>query len=437
MRRTFWLLTVLVLVLGLALGACAQPEQPAAPSGEQAEEPAGEGEPAAEPEEPAEEMAAEECVIRLGSAISFTGDLAREGKLYIDAYNHTVDYINANAGVQLGDQTCTFELVLEDDESDATRSARLVEKLITEDEVNFLLGPYSSGITIPDSAVAEKYGIPMIEGGGASGQIFARDFNYIFGTLPSAANYFQSVLEMGQTLDPQPQTIALLYADDEFDIAVADGTRELANQLGYDIVIDEEYPSGTQEFSTLLSRVKSENPDMILVAGHAEESLVFVQQAKELRVNAGILAFTVGPPTPDFREALGADAEHIYGVPSWTPSLNFTDTAVFGSTEEWMKMFEDEFGYEPDYHVASGVADVVVYKAAIENAGTLDPEAVRDAIANIDVVTIYGPVSFQENGQIGGGTVAIQIQDGNVVAVYPESVAEASPRYPMPTWEER
>lgn len=422
-RRTLWLTLILSLVLGLVAAACVQPaQQPAAPAGG---------------EEAATQPEAEENIIKLGAAISFTGDKAREGKLYIDAYNHAVDYINEHGGVQVGDKTYTFELVLEDDESDATKSARLVEKLITEDEVNFLLGPYSSGITIPDSAVAEKYGVPMIEGGGASGKIFSRDFKYIFGTLPSAANYFQSVLEMGQTLDPQPKSVALLFADDEFDIAVADGTRELANEMGYDLVIDEEYPSGTQEFSTLLSRVKSAAPDMILLAGHAEESLVFVQQAKELKVNANVMAFTVGPPTPDFREALGEDAEYIYGVPSWTPALNFTGGEIFESTQEWIKLFEERFDYEPDYHVASGVADVAVYKAAIEQAGTLDRDAVRDAIADIDVVTVYGPVSFQENGQIGGGTVAVQIQEGEVVAVYPESVAEASPIYPMPTWEER
>lgn len=429
MRRTLWLVLILSLVLGLA-AACAQPaQQPAAPAGEEAAQPEGEA--------GGEEAAAGDNVIRIGAAISFTGDKAREGKLYIDAYNHAVDYINENGGVQVGDESYQIELLLEDDESDATRAARLVEKLITGDNVDFLLGPYSSGITIPASAQAEKYEVPMIEGGGASATIFTRGFNYIFGTLPSAANYFQSVLGMGQTLDPQAKSIALLYADDEFDIAVADGTRELAGEMGYELVIDEEYPSGTQEFSTLLSRVKSESPDMILVAGHAEESLVFVQQAKELKVNAGIMAFTVGPPTPDFREALGQDAEYIYGVPSWTPSLNFTDTDVFGSTQDWMKMFQDRFDYEPDYHVASGIADVVVYKAAIEEVGTLDRDAVRDAIANIDVVTVYGPVSFQENGQIGGGTVAVQIQEGKVVAVYPESVAEDDPIFPMPTWDER
>lgn len=430
-----YLLTAGVLV-GLLVAGCAQATEP--PPTPMPEEEVAPTEPPAEEEEMAEEeMAPEPGVIKLGAAIAFTGDLAREGKLYIDAYNHAVDEINAQGGVEVAGDTYMFELVLEDDESDATRSSRLVEKLITEDEVNFLLGPYSSGITIPDSAVAETYGIPMIEGGGASGKIFSRDFKYIFGTLPSAANYFLSVLEMGQTLDPAPATVALLYADDEFDIAVAEGAREIAANLGYELVVDEEYPSGTQEFSTLLSRVKSEGPDIILLAGHAEESLVFVQQAKELRVNASVMAFTVGPPTPDFREALGADAEYIYGVPSWTPSLNFKDTAVFGSTAEWIEDFEAQFGYEPDYHVASGIADVVAYKAAIEQAGTLDPDAVRDAIASVEATTIYGPVSFQENGQIGGGTVAVQIQGGEVVAVYPESVAEGPAIYPMPTWEER
>ena len=420
MRRTLWLVLILSLVLGVVAVACSQPaQQPAAPAAE---------------EKP---VAQEPGIIKLGAAMSLTGKKAREGKLYTDAYNHAIDYINEHGGVKAGDKTYKFELVLEDDETDATKSARLVEKLINEDKVDFLLGPYSSGITIPDSAVAEKYGVPMIEGGGASGKIFSRDFKNIFGTLPSAANYFQSILAMGKTLDPQPKSVALLYADDEFDIAVAEGARAQAGDMGYDLVVDEEFPSGTQEFSTLLSRVKSEAPDMILVAGHAEESLVFVQQAKELKVNAGVMAFTVGPPTPDFREALGSDAEYIYGVPSWAPSLNFKNTAVFGSTAEWIKMFKDKYDYDPDYHVASAVADVVAYKAAIEKAGTLDRDAVRDAIANIEVTTIYGPVKFQENGQIGGGTVAIQIQNGEVVAVYPESVAETAPTYPMPTWEER
>lgn len=418
MQRTLWLALIMSLVLGLVTVACTQPgQQPATPAGgEEAKQPA---------------------VIKLGAAISFTGEKAREGKLYIDAYNHAVDYINEHGGVKVGNKTYKFELVLEDDESDATKSARLVEKLITEDKVHFLLGPYSSGITISDSAVTEKYGVPMVEGGGASDKIFSRGFKYIFGTLPSATKYFQPILEMGQTLNPQPMTVALLYADDEFDIAVAEGTRKLAAELGYELVIDEEYPSGTREFSTLLLRVKAAAPDMILLAGHAGESLVFVQQAKALKVNAGIMAFTVGPPTPDFREALGTDAEYIYGVPSWTPSLNFKNTAVFGSTAEWIKLFQEKYGYEPDYHVASGVADVVVYKVAIEQAGTLDRDAVRDALANIDIVTVYGPVKFQENGQISGGTVTIQIQNGEVVAVYPEGVAQGSPIYPMPAWEER
>ncbi len=423
-KRSIPLIVIFGVIFSLIAAGCAIPAQapgPAGPSAAATPQPTG----------------AEECVIKLGTAMSLTGKKAREGKLYADAYNHAVDYINEHGGVKVGDQTCTFELIMEDDESDATKSARLVEKLITEDKVNFLLGPYSSGITIPDSAVAEKYEIPMVEGGGASGKIFSRGFKYIFGTLPAAGNYFKPILEMGQSLDPQPKMVALLYADDEFDIAVAKGTRKLAESMGYELVVDEEYPSGTQEFSTLLSKVKSAAPDMILLAGHAEESLGFVQQAKELDVNAKLMAFTVGPPTPDFREALGADAEYIYGVPSWTPTLNFENTAVFGSTAAWIKLFQERYGYEPDYHVASGVADVVVFKEAIEQAGTLDPKAVRDAIANIDIVTVYGPVRFQENGQIAGGTVAIQIQGGEVVTVWPESIAKAKPIYPMPTWRER
>lgn len=376
-------------------------------------------------------------VITLGSALSLTGDLAREGKLYKNSYDLAVDYINDHGGVKVDNKTYKLKIKYYDDESSATKSSRLVQKLITRDKVDFLLGPYSSGLTIPDSAIAEKYQVPMIEGGGASGKIFSRGFDYIFGTLPAAGNYFKPVLEMGRELDfePAPQKVALLFADDAFDLSVAKGTREKwVPKFDYDLVMDQKYTSGTKDFTSTISRLKAKKPDIILLAGHAEESLVFVQQAKSMNLNAKVLAFTVGPPTSDFREALGKDAEYIYGVPSWTPILNFTDTAVFGSTKKWIKLFEDRFGYEPDYHNASGTADVVIFKEAIEKAGTIDPKAVRDEIANIEVKTIYGKVQFAENGQILGGSSAIQIQEGEVELVYPGGVA---PEYPTPNWKER
>ncbi len=134
-------------------------------------------------------------VIVLGTAMSQTGKYAREGKFYVDGYAIALDAINKAGGVKVGGKAYSLELKMYDDQSDPNLSVRLFTRLVTSDKVNFLLGPYSSGIVIPASSVSEKYEIPMVQGGGASGKIFDRGYKYVFGTLPKAEFYFQSAVE--------------------------------------------------------------------------------------------------------------------------------------------------------------------------------------------------------------------------------------------------
>jgi len=373
-------------------------------------------------------------VIKLGCAMSFTGSQSRSGKLYVDSYKYAVKKINEAGGVNVGGKNYKFELIFYDDKSDPTESSKLVEKLISEDKVDFLLGPYSSGITIPDSIVAQRYRVPMIEGGGASGKIFDKGNKYIFGTLPPASDYFASTLEFLKKQEPLAKKIAILYSDDKFDLSVAEGTKAKAPEMGFDVVLYEKYAEGASDFSSILTKIKSEAVQAVLVAGHTEESINFVQQAKELNVSPYYLGLTVGPTEADFRKALGKDADYVYGVASWSPQMEFKGV-IFKNNQEFIKEFKDEFGYEPDYHNASGVADVVIYKDAIERAGTLDKEKVRDAIASTDLGTIYGQVRFSENGQIKGTSVVLQNLEGRIFQVYPSMGKEAV--YPIPPWDKR
>jgi len=373
-------------------------------------------------------------VIKLGCAISFTGKKSRSGKLYVDAYNLAVEEINKNGGIEIGGKRYKLEIIYYDDKSEATESSRLVEKLISEDKVDFLLGPYSSGITIPDSLVARRYRVPMVEGGGASGKIFSKGNKYIFGLLPAAGEYFKSTLEFLKTVNPVPKTIAILFADDKFDVSVAKGTKKIAENMGYEVVIYEKYAEGTSDFTSALTKIKAKNPDVVLVAGHTEESLNFTQQAKELDVNPKMISLTVGPSEADFRKALGKDANYIYGVASWSTQMNFKGY-IFKDTKEFIKIFEEKYGYEPDYHNAAGIACVAVIKNAIERAGTLDREKVRDMIASTKLDTIYGRVEFNPNGQIKGTSVVLQILDNSVYEVYPHEYKK--PVYPIPKWKER
>jgi branched-chain amino acid transport system substrate-binding protein len=379
-------------------------------------------------------QAASKKVIKLGCAISFTGKLSRTGKLYRDSYDMAVEQINKNGGIKVGMKTYQLKIVYYDDKSDPTESSKLVEKLIAEDKVNFLLGPYSSGVTIPDGLIAQRYQVPMIEGGGASGKIFSRGNKYIFGTLPPAGQYFKSTLEMLKTFSPAPKSIAILYSDDKFDVSVAEGTQKLAKGMGFDVVLYEKYAEGATDFNSILTKIKALKAEVVLVAGHTEESLNFTQQAKELNVNPKLISMTVGPSEADFRKSLGKDAEYIYGVASWSPQMNFKGS-LFKDTQEFVKLFKAKYNYDPDYHNASGIADVAVFKNAIEKAGTLNREKVRSAIAATKLDTIYGHVKFSKNGQIEGTSVVLQISGGEIYQVYPNGTKK--PVYPFPSWKMR
>jgi len=345
-----------------------------------------------------------------------------------------VEQINKKGGVKVGSDTYQLQIVYHDAESDPTKSSKFVEKLVAEDKVDFLLGPYSSGITIPDSLVAQRYKVPMIEGGGASGKIFSRGNKYIFGTLPPAGQYFKSTLEMMKTFKPEPKTIAILYSDDKFDISVAEGTLKLTKEMGLESVLYEKYAEGATDFNSILTKIKALNAEVVLVAGHTEESLNFTQQAKELDVNPKLISMTVGPSEADFRKSLGKDAEYIYGVASWSTQMNFKGY-LFKDTQEFVKLFKAKFNYDPDYHNASGIADVAIFKDAIERAGKLDREKVRSAIAATKLSTIYGNVEFSDNGQIKGTSVVLQILGGEIYQVYPNGVKK--PVYPFPSWKMR
>ena len=374
--------------------------------------------------------------IKLGASVQLSGSLANTGRYYRDAYNLAVAKINEQGGVRIGDESAKLELVILDNQSDVNLSVRQYVQLVAREKVSFLLGPFASNFALADSSVAERYRIPMVQGGGASTQIYSRGYKFIFGTLPAADNYFASTIEMLGKLDPKVKTVALLSADDSFDVSVANGTRKLLAAAGMRLVVDEKYHENASDFSSLLTQVKAAQPDAVFLASHETEALNFIRQAKSLDVNPNMLfSFTVGVPTADFRKALGADAEFAFGMSSWLPNASLKDD-WFGDAAQFAKLFKERFGYEPDYHAASGVADVETFVKAIEAAKSLDPRKVRDAIAGIDFQSLYARVRFAQNGQIDLPQIVVQIQGGEVVPIYTDRFIGKS-KYPVPHWSAR
>ena len=378
---------------------------------------------------------AQDNVITLGAAVQQTGKQSNTGRYYADAYHLAIDTINAKGGVKVGDKTYKLALKIYDNQSDPSLAVRQYVQLITSDKVNFLLGPFASNFVLDTSSVAEKYQVPMIEGGGASGQIFARGYKYVFGTLPPAGDYYASTIEMLGKLDPKPTTAALVAADDSFDVSVAKGTRAHLKDAGIDLTVDEKFADGNGEFSSILSLIKSKNPDVILWTGHENDGLNFIRQMKSLDVNPKLYALTVGVPTADFRSSLKNDANYAFGMTTWLPDEHLTDQ-WFGNAVEFAKAYKAKYGFDADYHAASAAADVETYAVALAKAGSLDPAKVRDAITSVNFQSLYARVKYGANGQIVLPQVVVQVQDGKVVPIYASDFLN-KPAYPVPAWSSR
>lgn len=374
--------------------------------------------------------------VRFGCALSLSGRLEEEGQLTKEGYELWKEHINSQGGIWVGNDRYLVEILYYDDESDPHKTAALVERLITEDEVHFLLGPYGSNCTFEAAAIAERYRVPMVEGGGAAEKIFASGFKYTFGLLSLAGNYFQSLLEGAVSLDPRPNKVAIISASDLFSLSAAEGAKQHAERLGFEvtsfIIVETE-----EELSSTLSALKDDKPEIVLLSAHFEEALSFVRTSKTVGLSPEMFGIAVAPCLPAFVQELGEDAEYIFGTAQWTSALPHYGS-VFGTPQDYAQLFCESFGKEPDYHSAVATACGVTYQLALEKASCLDREKVRDALVSLDAMTFYGRIKFNQEGvDIYNPMVAVQIQQGGVVTIWPEQLSTGSGRYPTPPWGER
>ncbi|MEZ4861850.1 MAG: amino acid ABC transporter substrate-binding protein [Caldilineaceae bacterium] len=428
MKRILPLLSLL-LCLALVLAACPAVSGPAAEQGAAADSGG-----AAQSSAPAADSSAK--VIRIGAAVSDTGKYAREGKDTRQGYNLWLDWVNNEyGGVKIGDERYQVELVMYDDEGDPDTTAKLVEKLITEDEVDFLLGPYSSGLTQSASAISEKYDKIMIEGNGSDETLFERGFKNLFAVLTPAGNYTESALKM--LADKGAKTVVIAYEDTAFPTSVALGAEKWAKEYGMEVLGMETYPLNVADVSGIMSKFKALEPDIFVGGGHYNDALLFVRGAKELDFSPKAMVITVGPSNPEFVQEVGADANYIIGPTQWERTMSYSDE-WFGTAEEYAQRYEAMWDEPPTYQAAESTATALALQLAIESAGSLETAAVRQALQDLDVVTFYGPINFDETGKNAGKPMgSIQILDGNIEVVAPVESAVAEMSYPMPGWQDR
>ncbi|HYA37758.1 MAG TPA: amino acid ABC transporter substrate-binding protein [Candidatus Methylomirabilis sp.] len=364
--------------------------------------------------------------IVVGASVALTGKYARTGQEQLQGFQMWVDEVNARGGL-LGRKVA---LKYYDDESKPETGAKLYEKLITDDKVDLLIGPYSSDVTMAASTVAEKYNFPMVSSGASATQIWERGYKNIFGLYTLAETYMNPILDFAKSKGLHK--IALIYENTEFPRAIASGVKSKAKQLGMNVVFEEEYGKASTDFSSMIIKIKSKKPDMVIGGSYLPDSVAFMRQAKENRLYAKIFAFAVGPALPDFGKNLGLDAEGVMG------NTMFESTLKLPGVKEFAEKYHAKYGHEPGYHAAGGYGAGQVLEAAVKKAGSLDHDKVRAALFSLDTVTTFGHFKVDSTGrQIGKTGYAVQWINGNREIILPPDAATAKPVYPFKDWGKR
>ena len=383
---------------------------------------------------------ADECKeLVMGSAISLTGKYATNGVHAMNGYEFAIQKIKDAGGVKIGDDCYNFRVIYYDDESKGDRGATLAERLINQDEVQYMLGPYSSGLTKAIAPVTEKYQIPMVEAEGASRSLFNKGYKYLFAVLSTSEQYLASAITLAAEkaeesgMKSSDVKVAVAVENDPFSLDIRAGVLEDAARYGMQIVVDEQLPRDLSDMSAILTKVKLLKPDVLVVSGHSKGAATAVRQIEEQNVKAPMVAIT-HCEAADVVGNFGEAANDILCSTQWAETLTYSDP-IFGTAANYEMEFKAAFPEYSEktvpYQTAQASAAVYVFKDAFERAGTLDKEAIRDALTETDLATFYGQIKFSEAGNnIAKPMVLRQIQDGKYNVVAPSAFASHELNWP-------
>jgi len=457
-KKTLWVMLAILLVLALALAACGGKgeeaaggqEAGAAESGGAAT--SGGTESGAAESGSAESGAAEakEVVLTIGYTESQTGKYNVSSGRQVKGLKLWVKQINDAGGVQLSDGTVVkFDTVSYDDESSKDRVQELYTRLATEDNADFLISPYSSGLTAAAAVIAEQYGKVMITTGAASDSIYKKGYTQVFQIYTPASRYLTGAVDILAKADPNVKKVAFVYEDSKFATSVVTAAKEYAESQGYEVVLFEGYAPDTTDFGPFINKIVGNGAEAILGGGHFQDGSTFARQLHEEGVPVKFVALLVAPPEPDFAE-LGDAAVGIVGPSQWEPQAQYTPEAAqklgidwFGpSSAEFVEAYKAAYDEDPSYHSAGGYAAGLILEKAIRMADSTDPAKVKEALDAMDVLIFFGRIKFETAAeahglQIGHEMVYVQWQkddQGNLKkeVVWPEAGATAELLYPKP-----
>ncbi|AZO11966.1 MULTISPECIES: ABC transporter substrate-binding protein [unclassified Mesorhizobium] len=388
---------------------------------------------------------AQAATFKAGVITSLSGENILGGNLTKQGYDLWADAINAKGGVEVAGDRFKVEMFYGDDQSSPATGADAAERLIVQNGVDVLFGPYTSGSTIAVQPICQKYQVPMISGSAESPNVWKAKPEFNFGIIPAVDT--TSGLSLGvlaKLSKPAAKTVAVISVNEPFSKETGEGFRDGAKAAGLELATYELVPP-EGDLTPIISKIAALNPDIVAVGGHEEVLINVVKTSKSLNYRPKALIMHYGITNPAFAQALGADADGTTGVVVWLPTVAYKDD-VFGTAKDFAQMAQKKLGGEPDYTAAACAASGLVLGDALKRLGkkpALTPEnrvALKDAIAETDIQTFYGPIKFEKDGphyhdNIQPVPVLVQIQGGKTVAVGPKEAAAADYIYPLPAWK--
>jgi branched-chain amino acid transport system substrate-binding protein len=365
--------------------------------------------------------------IRIGSSLSLTGKYALQGGYGREGYLLCQKQVNQTGGV-LGR---SVEFVIDDDGSEEKTAVRLYEKLITEEKVDAVLGPYGSPITDAVADITEKHRKLMIAPFAATTSLWEKGRRYLVMLLSPVEVVPEGVLDLAARNGLK--TLAVLNEDALVGKAAAKGASELAKKKGLQLVFSETYPKGTTDFSGILNQVKAAKPDVLYAAPTLLDDYVAItRQMRELDLNVKMFGTLVYGALPEYYQRLGKSAEYAYSGSFWEPGLPYPGNQAF------VTAYKQEFNRAPALQSVNGYAGCQLFVEAARRAGSLDSDKLREALLTLRTKTVLGDFAIDERGfQIGHKAIAIQWQDGKQVVVWPDGLVSGKPRFPTPPWGQR
>lgn len=363
--------------------------------------------------------------IRFGAPLPITGPLAPEAVKQQQGYDLWAETVNKAGGINVGGRKMKVEIVYTDYQSNTPRAVQATERLITQDKVNFLFSPFGSGAAKAASTVSEKYQVPTIAATASSAQVYDQGYKYLFGTFTPNETLTEPLSDIVRQKAPGVQRVAILARNDLFPLAIAQEMEKSAKARGLNVVFFEKYAINTMDHSAAIAQLKSVSPHWIFATGYINDLVLIRKQMADQKIEAPVVTMVAGPAYKEFVDATGKGAENVSSASWWHPAARYKGTDVFGTTENYLKLFRERYKEDPDYGHASASVSGALFQMAIEKAGTLDRQKVRDALASMNAQTFWGPVKFGPTGQISSLEPPVfQIQGGKTVVVHPAPIKQ-------------